>query len=229
VSNRKLSDQIIEDILLQIGSGALSEGSAVPSESTLCTSYDVTRGVVREAIRSLESKGFIRVSQGMGTVVAQTHHWNILDPVWVLINSDKSLYDYLQTTREMLEPEIAGLAAQNASQENITVLRRILDQQINCIYDSNSIADIDVSWHAELSRATQNPILHNMHNMMANLSVKIRIEAARIPEAVEHALYWHEEIMRAVEAGDPTLAKAAMRMHMNQVRADLNKSLQNVQ
>jgi len=46
VSNRKLSDQIIEDILSQIGSGQLGEGSIVPSELTLCTTYKVTRGVV---------------------------------------------------------------------------------------------------------------------------------------------------------------------------------------
>jgi DNA-binding FadR family transcriptional regulator len=93
---------------------------------------------------------------------------------------------------------------------------------------SNTIADIDVAWHAALSRATQNPILNNMHNLMANLSIKIRIEAAKLPEAVEHASYWHSEIMQAVISGNSDLAKAAMRMHMNQVKADLHIALQTV-
>lgn len=225
MSNRKLSDQIIEDILSQIGSGQLGEGSIVPSEFSLCTTYKVTRGVVREAIRSLDAKGFIKVSQGMGTTVAPVHQWNVLDPVWVGINSDISLYDYLQTARELLEPEIAALAAQNATLDNIKELQALLKLQINCIEGPAAIAKIDVAWHAALSRATQNPILNNIHNMMANLSIKVRIESAKLPAAVKRATDWHEEIMQAVEFGNAELAKAAMRMHMNQVKADLRQAL----
>jgi DNA-binding FadR family transcriptional regulator len=226
VSLRKLSDQIVEDILSQLGSGQLGEGSTVPSEMTLCATYNVTRGVVREAIRSLDAKGFIKVSQGMGTVIAPLHEWNVLDPIWVAINSDSSYFDDLQTTREMFEPEIAALAARNATPENLQELQDILEKQKFCLGDEHDLAKIDIAWHAALARATQNPILNQLHNSIANLGIKVRIENAKQPSACEHAKYWHEEIMRAVISGDSDLAKAAMRMHMNQVRADLEIALQ---
>ena len=226
MSIRKLSDQIVEDILSQLGSGQLGEGSTVPSEMTLCATYKVTRGVVREAIRSLDAKGFIKVSQGMGTVIAPLHEWNVLDPIWVAINSDSSYFDYLQTTREMFEPEIAALAARNATPENLRELQGIFEEQKFCLGDEHDLAQIDIAWHAALARATQNPILNQLHNSIANLGIKVRIENARHPAANEHANYWHEEIMRAVVSGDSSLAKAAMRMHMNQVRADLEVALQ---
>lgn len=226
MSLRKLSDQIVEDILSQLGSGQLGEGSTVSSEMTLCATYNVTRGVVREALRSLDAKGFIKVSQGMGTTIAPVHEWNVLDPIWVALNSDSSYFDDLQTTREMFEPEIAALAARNATPENLKELQEILDEQRLCIGDENDLANIDIAWHAALSRATQNPILNQLHNSIANLGIKVRIENAKCPDAVDHATYWHEEIMRAVISRDSELAKAAMRMHMNQVRADLEIALQ---
>ncbi|CAM8627518.1 FadR Transcriptional regulators [Candidatus Planktophila versatilis] len=226
MSLRKLSDQIVEDILSQLGSGQLGEGSTVPSEMTLCATYNVTRGVVREAIRSLDAKGFIKVSQGMGTVIAPLHEWNVLDPIWVALNSDSSYFDDLQTTREMFEPEIAALAARNATPDNLKELEDILEEQKLCLGDAKDFAQIDIAWHAALARATQNPILNQLHNSIANLGIKVRIENAKCPNAVEHATYWHDEIMRAVTSGDSDLAKAAMRMHMNQVRADLEIALQ---
>lgn len=226
MSLRKLSDQIVEDILYQLGSGQLGEGSTVASEMTLCATYNVTRGVVREALRSLDAKGFIKVSQGMGTTIAPMHEWNVLDPIWVALNSDSSYFNYLQTTREMFEPEIAALAARHATPENLEELQDILDEQKLCIGDEADIAHIDIAWHAALSRATQNPILNQLHNSIANLGIKVRIENAKCPNSVDNAIYWHDEIMRAVVSGDSDLAKAAMRMHMSQVRADLEIALQ---
>lgn len=226
MSIRKLSEQIVEDILSQIGSGQLDEGSTVSSEMTLCATYNVTRGVVREAIVSLEAKGFIKVSQGMGTVISPRHQWNILDPIWVALNVDSSYFDDLQITREMFEPEIAALAARNATPENLKELQDIFEEQKFCLGDEHARAQIDIAWHAALARATQNPILNQLHNSIANLGIKVRVENAKHPVANEHANYWHEEIMRAVVSRDSELAKAAMRMHMNQVRADLEIALQ---
>lgn len=223
---RKLSDQIVEDILSQLGSGQLGEGYTVPSEMALCASYNVTRGVVREAIRSLDAKGFIKVSQGVGSTIAPMHEWNVLDPVWVELNSNSSYFADLQTTREMFEPEIAALATRHATSENLSELQAILDEQKFCIGDEVEIAHVDIAWHAALSRATQNPILNQLHNSIANLGVKVRIENAKRPDAVQNAIFWHDEILRAVISGDSDLAKAAMRMHMNQVRADLEIALQ---
>jgi DNA-binding FadR family transcriptional regulator len=90
MSVKKLRDKIVEDLLAQLGSGRLRKGSTITSETVLCADYKVTRGVVREAIRSLDARGFMKVAQGMCSRISPAHEWNILDPIWVLLNSDTS-------------------------------------------------------------------------------------------------------------------------------------------
>ncbi len=223
---RKLSDQIVEDFLSRIGKGQLVEGSIIPSEMALCALYSVTRGVVREALRSLDAKGFVKVRQGVGTTVTSSHEWNILDPVWVAVNCDSSYFDALHVTREFLEPEIAALAAMNATSENIIELKRLLIVQEKYNGDALKHAKKDIQWHAALARATQNLILNQIHNSISNMGLKTRTETARLPEALDHANKWHSEIMNAVITKNPELARAAMRMHLNQVREDLGQALQ---
>jgi GntR family transcriptional repressor for pyruvate dehydrogenase complex len=150
----------------------------------------------------------------------------VLDRVWVSINSDSSYFDALQVTREFLEPEIAALAARNATSDNLAELQFLLNAQIKCDGDALEHARKDIEWHAALSRATQNPILNQIHNSIANLGIKTRTATARLPGSLDHAVHWHKEIMQAVKSKDPDLARAAMRMHLNQVRADLDEALQ---
>jgi|GEM_PF-5721193 len=225
MSVKKLGDKIVEDLLAQLGSGRLREGSTIPSETALCADYKVTRGVVREAIRSLDARGFIKVAQGVRSTISPAHEWNILDPIWVSLNSDTSYLGDLHVTREMIEPEIAALAALNATKEDIQELRYLLNQQQSCADDAEALARIDIAWHCALSRATHNRILVHMHNSMVNLGVKTRIETTKFPGAIEEAAHWHEEIIKAIENKDSNLAKATMRVHLSIVQGALEQAI----
>lgn len=63
---------------------------------------------------------------------------------------------------------------------------------------------------------------------MANCSIKIRITATQLPIFLEHASSWHGQIIQVIRSSNSDLAKAAMRMHMNQVKADLHIALQTI-
>ena len=225
MTTRKRSEEITESVLRQIGVGTLAPETVIPSEILMCNIYGVTRGVVREAIRTLEEKGFVKVSQGMPTKVAPPQEWNVLDPIWIELNSDNSYFEDLHATRMMLEPEIAALAAINAKNSNIDVLRRLINEQSLCLADSGNFANKDASWHSALANATQNPILNQIHNSIVILGTKMRVQATKSPEASERGIYWHKEILHAVLINDPDLARESMRNHLNQVHEDLLISL----
>lgn len=77
----RLSVLVVEVLVERIVSGEYPSGTLLPAEPALCQSFDVSRSVVREALKVLEQKGLVTVRQGHGTVVAEADEWNLLDPV----------------------------------------------------------------------------------------------------------------------------------------------------
>jgi len=225
----KLSDQIIGDILRKIGSGEFKPERPLPSESHFCAIYGVNRGVIREAISALEAKGFVQVHQGSKSTVSPKYDWDVLDPIWVSVNANHDYYEALFKTREIIEPEIAYYAAQNASKKDISELRRILELTKRSQDSSENRAKIDAEFHKTLSRATKNPILNQLHNSITNLGTVSRTISIGYasPEVLLRTVKEHEKIIDAVENHEPELARASMLIHLNEAKQDLNNAMVN--
>ena len=223
----KLSDQIIGDILRKIGSGEFKPERPLPSESHFCAIYSVNRGVIREAISALEAKGFVQVHQGSKSTVSPTYDWDVLDPIWVSVNANKDYYDALFKTREIIEPEIAYYAAQNASKKDISELRRILELTKRSQDSSENRAKLDAEFHKTLSRATKSPILNQLHKSITNLGTVSRTISIGFasPEVLLRTVKEHEKIIDAVENHEPELARASMLIHLNEAKQDLNNAI----
>jgi DNA-binding FadR family transcriptional regulator len=222
VPRRNLSDQIVEDALRRIGGGEIQEGTAFTTESALCATYGVSRSVARDAVRSLAARGFLTVSQGAATVVAPRRFWNILDPLFLAVNTGEEYYIELQEAREQIEPRLAALAATRATPEAVAELVA-LNEELACVPDDDPErhADLDVRFHEAVAMASGNPVLVSLHHSLTSLGYRTRRASAEIPGAVERALAWHREIVDALRSGDPLVAEAAMRLHLHQVRSEL--------
>ena len=83
---KTLHQHLVAQITDRIVSNQIAPGEALPTEPELCVSFDVSRTVVREAVRVLVSKGLIEVKHGSGMLVALTDRWNLLDPQNLLGN-----------------------------------------------------------------------------------------------------------------------------------------------
>jgi len=225
VARVKLSSQIVQQILQQIGSGDLVEGSALPAESTLCASFGVSRSVAREAIGSLAAKGFVSVSQGAATVVAPRYSWNILDPDFLQVTGGREYLRELQEAREKLEPQIAALAAERASAESIELLRHLATEMLREDPDPESHAQLDVRFHEAIAAATGNAVFFSLHHSLVQLGYVMRVVNAEVPGAIHRAVEWHLHIVEAIESRNPSAAEAAMRLHLNQVRSELESEL----
>src|ERR671937_2557908 len=77
----RLSVVVVDALVDGIVSGRYPSGTLLPPEPVLCQSFDVSRSVVREAIKVLEEKGLARARQGHGTTITAPDEWNLLDPV----------------------------------------------------------------------------------------------------------------------------------------------------
>src|SRR6266852_5540540 len=113
------SNKVYEQIEELITSGTLRSGDRLPTERELAEQFQASRTAVREAMKTLAQKGLVDMRPGRGTIVidgtsqAMRHSWGLMMRVGQTSNSDE-----LVEVREILEPEIAALAAARAAEEH---------------------------------------------------------------------------------------------------------------
>jgi DNA-binding FadR family transcriptional regulator len=182
---------------------------------------------VREAVQTLAAKGFVIVRQGSGTTVAPRSNWNVLDPDYLKITGfGESLFENLLETREILEPAIAGLAAQRATEAQVIRLRELVDE-LAAVGEKSPTehANLDIAFHGLLAQCTNNPILQSLHLSITHLGRAQRELMARHQGGVDRAVFWHRHIVDAVASRDTAGSQDAMRMHMRQVHSELELSV----
>jgi DNA-binding FadR family transcriptional regulator len=221
VARGRLSSVIVADYLRVIGSGEMEPGSVLPAESALCDTYGVGRSVVREALQALDAKGFIIVRQGSVATVAPRFKWHILDADFLSVHSGEEFFSQLQIAREVLEPQLASLAALNADDEAIERMGELNRQLATSPQSAEQHAKLDIDFHEVLAFASGNSILATFHSSLTSLGERTRHASASIPGAIERALGWHERILEAVVARDSVAASAAMTLHLRQVHSEI--------
>ncbi|MCD4665237.1 MAG: GntR family transcriptional regulator, partial [Bacteroidales bacterium] len=125
----KLSQQVETQLRDAIVRKVFNESDNLPSEKELCKIFGVSRNVIREALSTLSTKGMIEISKGKCAIVREPTINTVLDPFSQLLNykcGNKGL-EYILTVRNIIEPPVASLSAQNRSNENLQEMKQYLD------------------------------------------------------------------------------------------------------
>ena len=216
-----LHEQIADAIQDMIASQRLQRGSQLPSERKLAEMLGVNRATVREAIHLLEQRGLVEMRVGNGTYV-----FNVLSPTLVadsiarLFTFGDSSHEELLTLREILEPEVATLAARHARPEDLVRLGKLVDLIEYTFYHPPGYAKNDMAFHEALTVATGNSLI------IAIAAGLHRVNQAWMERQHEAAHYEdgclsHRKIYDAIVARDPGRAREAMRFHMTTSRGTL--------
>ena len=189
-------------------------GERLPSEAQLSEQFDVSRTAVREAIKILSAKGLVKVRQGSGAVVSGNLNEAVTESLKFVMYQMKTTISELMEARRTLEVEIAGIAAKRATEEDLMKLRQTLNIGKQKVEDLESYVELDVQFHLELARATHNSVflimIHPILNLMrAGMLVSY---LGYIDRELKPVIY-HEQIFKAVQAGDVEAARSAMHQH----------------
>ena len=124
-----LYEDVVNEIKKAILSGKYKTGEALPSETELARQFGVSRPVIREGIRVLQSRGFLEIRRGTtgGAFVRDLHQLPFMEDFADLIRYRRVKVDHLAKARLLLEPEVCRLTAQNASEKQIRELQNLLD------------------------------------------------------------------------------------------------------
>lgn len=214
----RLSVVLVAVLVDRIVSGDYPSGTLLPPEPVLCQSFDVSRSVVREALKVLQEKGLVTVRQGHGTVVADAGEWNLLDPLVLAatIRHDerREAIDDLIAVRAALEADMTARATTRVTDEAVEQLRELVAELERSVTDRPLYLELDTRFHDELMRISGNrlgrAVVRSIHDQ-ARSSVGYNHAD---PEDLRLAHCGHVLILEHIIARDPEGAAGAMREHI---------------
>src|SRR5205085_11974073 len=137
IKSTRIYEEIVRQIKTMIAEGRLKSGDQLPPERDLAEKFLVSRTSVREALRVLESVGLIEIRPGEGTFVREVSVDALVEPLALVLLSQREMIGELFEARRLLEPTIAGLAARRAAREEVQEMERLLDEQAKEITAGN--------------------------------------------------------------------------------------------
>lgn len=227
---KRTYELVVEQIQTLCLENNLPPGGRLPSERDLASLFGVSRNSVREALKGLESKGFLEIRQGGGSFLAQTKHDMLGNELGTRIDAAEIQYiDDMLELRRAFEVEAASLAAQRATPDNLQAMRDVLGQMALAANDPELGVQADVDFHLQVANATKNQLLIDLMETLAKrLEENIRVTRHhRFTDAARHQDTYreHEEIYLAIESRNSELAKKLMGEHISRIRSELDKSI----
>lgn len=226
IQHGRLYEKIVDQIERRILNGDLEPGDKLPSEPELARQFCVSRTAIREAMKALSQKGLIVVQPGRGTYVIDSTSSAMRNSIdlFVKIGSIDGIVDLLGV-REILEPEIAALAANRALPDQIAEMKEAVEAMDNALDNPEAFIEADLDFHLALARATHNTLIPVLIDSLVALLREHRKRAASVKGGIERSQPYHKEILRAVIEKDPDLARETMRRHLIQARNEIESSL----
>jgi GntR family transcriptional regulator, transcriptional repressor for pyruvate dehydrogenase complex len=224
LSRPPLHKEVAEIISEKIIAGKFPANTYLPPERELCQSLGVSRTVVREAIKVLESRGLIQIKRGYGTLVTEPQHDHVTRSLALLLRRNGYVVNQLTEVRVLLEMGMAGLAAQRRTPENLSAMQRYLQTMKDKPGHPEGYVDADLAFHHEIARATQNPIFLILLEPFSDLLRQSRIASFRGAKVALRRSKEHERIFQMIKRQNVEGARSGMSKHLRATRADYDEA-----
>jgi GntR family transcriptional repressor for pyruvate dehydrogenase complex len=222
-----LAERVTDQIEHLIVANHLQPGDHLPPERELAQQFGVSRTVVREAIRALIAKSLLEARPKGGTVVRTPSAEVVAQSMRLFLRAGQTKFDYdkVHEVRRLLEVEIAGLAAERRTTEDLEKMRAILSEVPLVGHDRDNLAQNDVDFHAALARATHNELFSLLLDSIADILFTVRQLGFSVPGMADRTLKYHQAIFAQVEAGNPERARQAMTEHLIESEDTMRRAL----
>jgi len=214
----KLSSQVADTIQDMILSKRLRQGERLPTERELGEQFQVSRTVIREAIRILEARGLLDTQTGSGTYVRALQGEDVVNSIAMYLSSQDPActIESIMEVRRVLEIQVVKLAAERATPDNITELEAIMEQMCRFSNDIDIYAKWDLEFHLTLAHASNNELFKILIEPLGGALFELIWTASTTPGAIEDSCRFHNEILNAIKNRNSDLAMALMKAHLDQ-------------
>lgn len=218
IVRKRVSHQIMDEIINRIRSGEFPVDSKLPSENELAKMFQVSRVPIREALSALSSHGIIESIHGGGSWVRPKPLEKLMDQPLIEVISYKQIVELLET-RIILETKAAGLAAVRHNDADLKKIYHSQELLFKELSESDKISDeADFQFHQSILYSTKNEVLirtiQNVSDiyynaLKASLTIRTKIKGEKKQVYEEH-----QSILKAISLRDTESAEKQMYIHL---------------
>lgn len=222
IKKTRVAQEVADRIRVLMLDGTFPSGQPLPSERHLAEQFGVSRGSIRDALRTLETIGLLETRHGQGTYPHELSVERLVAPLASVMSYRPDLQEELHDVRRMFEPAVARAAAVRATEDDLADLQRVLDTQRQKLITGQSAITEDTAFHAILARATRNRVVMNIMATLNDLLVESRTQSLLHKGRPARSMDGHEAVVAAIRRKDADAAARAMYEHITQI-ADLEQ------
>jgi GntR family transcriptional repressor for pyruvate dehydrogenase complex len=217
IKSTRIYEEIVRQVKTMIAEGRLKGGDRLPPERDLAEKFVVSRTSVREALRALESLGLVEIRPGEGTFIREMSVEALVEPLALLMVSQREATGELFEARRLLEPALAALAATRATPEEMQEMERILEEQAREVAADRTGLAQDAQFHAAIGAASHNRAITRIAHAIIDLLAQSREDSLNTPGRPTRSHESHRRVLAAIRARDPEAARQAMLEHLQSV------------
>jgi GntR family transcriptional repressor for pyruvate dehydrogenase complex len=226
IHSGRLYEQIVAQIEERILNGELRPGDKLPAERELADQFGVSRTAIREAMKALTYSGLVVIQPGRGTFVTDISSKVVRHSFDMLVrgSNETGIKDLIEI-REILEPEIAALAAVRAGSEDIESMEEAVRAMDMAMDDPETFIEADLDFHLALAQGSNNVLIPALIDTLVELLREHRKRAASVEGGMSRGQPHHRIILAAIKNNDANAARNSMRGHLEQVRKEIETTL----
>ncbi|HEY7307519.1 MAG TPA: FadR/GntR family transcriptional regulator [Bryobacteraceae bacterium] len=226
--NGRLSEQVVEELQRMVKEDYAEPGSRLPKEAELAERFQVSRIVVREAMKILEDRGVVEVRAGRGTLTMAPSPDRVKRSLLQLFG-DQPLptlteMESMLELRQVLEETSASLAAIRATEQDLLEIEVALKEMTSKEADRDATIEADLRFHRAVVKAAHNAYLE----MVLDPIVSVFIQQIKLTNSFHMGIAAHRHIFNEIRTHNPVGARQAVRRLMKQTLEDSRKALQNL-
>jgi GntR family transcriptional regulator, transcriptional repressor for pyruvate dehydrogenase complex len=225
VRKARVFESIVDQIQRQILAGELKPGDRLPNERDLAVRFGVSRASVREALAALQLMGLIESRVGGGTYARKDMLEATISPIARILAAEIDQAGEPLEVRRILEPQIAWLAAERATPEDLAELERCLEEQQSRVAAAQPTVEQDEMFHSAIAKATRNRVLEQLVGVINNLIKPSRLNPPRTTEDYIRTLLGHKSILEAIRRHDQQAAFDCMADHIDTVHQIITRRI----
>ncbi|MDY7530807.1 FCD domain-containing protein [Pseudomonas sp. Bout1] len=239
VRQRRLSDDIVEQLEGMILEGTLKSGERLPAERALAEQFGVSRPSLREAIQKLAAKGLLVSRQGGGNYVVESLGSTFSDPLLHLLENNPEAQRDLLEFRQTLEASCAYYAALRATEVDRERLTAAFEELQDCYTRPDEVSRVeegaaDARFHLAIAEASHNAVLlHTIRGLFdllkRNVVTNIGGMYQQRTETRDMLINQHRDLYLAIIEGRAEQAREVATRHLLYVQEVLEEVRQEVQ
>ncbi len=210
-----MAEQVVIQVRDMIREGKLRPGDRLPPERELAKRLGISRASLRHGLRFLAAIGVLTSRHGSGTYIADGPPALDSEPLRMLADLHRFTPNEMFEARKLLEVGLAGLAARNASNENLAVMSEEVAEMYATLNDPQEYLVHDIRFHRAIAAASGNQILAALMNMVSTAMYERRRATVERATDLKESAEFHRKIYRLIRAGKSEEARAAMNEHLD--------------